>query len=173
MLLSLCGQGGQAWCPSGQPSLGSVLFLVLIHDLCHAMQINLFPCKQMALLAMQMTYSSGSLLSHRAMVAYMATNYMVPNLDKTKILWVGLGNKSLSVAIGHLTLKPVKCIEVLGLKFNRKLKLDPHIQVFTLASAAIASTARSLTVHLPSGTKVEVVRALLVGKERYRAAAAT
>ena len=57
-------------------------------------------------------------------------------------------------------------------KFNRGLKSDPNIQSLTFAVASLVGVARRLKFHLPPNQVTEVVRALLVGRVGYGAAAA-
>ena len=63
-------------------------------------------------------------------------------------------------------------IEVFGLKFNRNLKSDPHLNEMILAVASLAGVAQCLRAHLPANLVADVVRALLVGKVGYGIAAA-
>ena len=58
---------------------------------------------------------------------YLAKNFMVLNPEKNQILWIGSGCRSPNVNIGCSTVSPMDVIEVLGLKFDCRLKLGPHI----------------------------------------------
>ena len=54
----------------------------------------------------------------RAVVGYMAVNYMALNPDKTQILWAGSRPSSMPVIIGNSTVSPVDTLDFLGIKFD-------------------------------------------------------
>ena len=98
-----------------------------------------------------------------SVVDYMAANCMALNPEKTQS---GRGK----IPDGHgwlLSSFPVVTIEVHGLKFNRNLKSDPHLNEIILAIASLAGITRHLRGHLPANLVADVVRALLVGKVGY------
>ena len=63
-------------------------------------------------------------------------------------------------------------LDFLGVKFDRKLRSDPHIRSLISATALLAGITRHLSVHLPPEVACDVVSALLVGKLNYGIAAA-
>ena len=76
------------------------------------------------------------------------------------------------VLIGDSVVSPVDSIQVLGMKFDRGLGSDPHVRELTSAVASMAGLARCLRIHLPTeDLVVDIVKALLVGKVGYCAAA--
>ena len=74
---------------------------------------------------------------------------MALNPGKTQVLWIDSGLNSPTVSIGSSLATPVNTIEFLGLKFDRKLKSDPHIRSITSAVATLVGLTRRLKVHLP------------------------
>ena len=79
-----------------------------------------------------------------SVVTYMAANCMVLNKEKTQVLWIGSGLTTSVVNIGNSLVPPVESIEVLGVKFNRSLKSDPHIAALTSAANSYKGVARQL-----------------------------
>ena len=164
--------------------LGPVLFLALIHDLPTAMGINSLPGHSGCTIGYEddvVMWITGPSMeavkpmvesTARLVVKYMATNCMALNPEKTQVLWIGSGPTSPDVKVSNSLVSPVKNIEILGLKFNRNLKFDPHIEALISAAASLAGVARCLKAHLPTNLVADVVRALLVGKIGYGIAAA-
>ena len=106
----------------------------------------------------------------RAVMNYMESNYLALNPDKTQILWVGTGTNCPDVAVGDINVASGNNIELLGLKFNRHLKSNPHLEALTASAASIAGMARRLYTHLPTDCAIKVTRSLLTGKVGYGAA---
>ena len=165
--------------------LEEVIFLALIHDLPQAMSIDQFPSPSAGTVGyvdnVVIRFSGLSAQAIRpkvesaakVVVAYMAANFMALNPEKTQLLWICSGATSLTVTIGGSTVHPVNTIDFLGVKFDRRLKSDPHIRSLISATASLAGIARRLKIHLPSMAAADVVKALLVGKLSYRIGAAS
>ena len=164
--------------------LGPVLFLALLADLPHAMDLNPVPSAcggtigyaDDVLMWVEGTTVDAvkSALEKKATAVshYMVTHFLSLNPDKTQILWIGSGSDTPNVVIGDATVIPSDTIEVLGLKFNKSLKTNPHLEAVTASAASIAGLARHLRAHLPSHYAAEVARTLMVGRVGYGAAAA-
>ncbi len=164
--------------------LGPVLFLTMIADLPQAMGLNPVPSSTGGTIG----YADDVLMwvegpsvdsvkpvlesKSRAVLQFMANHFLALNPDKTQILWIGTGSNTPDVAIGETTVKPTNTIEVLGLKFDRCLKSNPHLESITSSAASLAGLTRRLRAHLPSHYAAEVAKALMVGKVGYGAAAA-
>ena len=150
--------------------LGPVLFLILIHDLPFAMNIDPVPSPTSGTVGYAddvLIWFSGPSMetvkpalesTAKTVVDYMAANFMALNPDKTQILWIGSGSNSPRVTIGDISVAPVETIEVLGLKFTRRLKSDPYILTLTSAMATIVGIARCLMIHLPLIVLLEWLR---------------
>ena len=150
--------------------LGPVLFLILIHDLPFAMNIDPVPSPTSGIVGYAddvLIWFSGPSMetvkpalesTAKTVVDYMAANFMALNPDKTQILWMGSGSNSPRVNIGDISVAPVETIEVLGLKFTRRLKSDPYILALTSAMATIVGIARRLMIHLPLIVLLEWLR---------------
>ena len=68
----------------------------------------------------------------------------------SQVIWFGSGSKSTKVMVGNALVSPVESIEILGLKFGRDLKSDPHINTLISSVASLAGVARHLRIRLPA-----------------------
>ena len=163
--------------------LGPVLFLVLIHDLPAALGINTFPnptCGTVGYADDVVVWLSGTstesvrpLIESTAasVVTYMAANCLSLNPEKTQVLWINSGKESPVVSVGSARVPPSNTINILGMQFDSGLRADPHVQELITSVASMAGIARRLRVHIPPDMVADVVKALLVGKISYGAAA--
>ena len=101
----------------------------------------------------------------------MAANCLSLNPEKTQLMWVNSGKMSSCVSVGSSLVSSVDLIEVLGIKFDRGLSSNPHIQKLISSVASLTGVTRCLRVDLPPDLVAEVMEALLVGKITYGAAA--
>ena len=106
-----------------------------------------------------------------SVVSYMAENCLTLNPEKTQVLWINSGKFSPCIKIGSSLVTLVNSVGVLGMKFDRSLKSDPHIRELTSVVASLTGVARYLRVHLPPDLLAVIMKALLVGKINYGAAA--
>ena len=86
-------------------------------------------------------------------------------------MWINSGKLSPCVKIGSSLVTPVNSVGVLGMKIDRGLKSNPHIRELNSAVASLTGVARCLRVHLPPDLVAIIIKALLVGKINYGAAA--
>ncbi len=102
---------------------------------------------------------------------YSLRNSLSLNAGKTQILWIGGGISPPSTKVGDSMVPPAETLQLLGLSFDRKLSLTPHLQALAGVAGSLHALARRLLVHLPRGKQAqEVVRALVIGRLCYGAA---
>ena len=106
-----------------------------------------------------------------AMCEYSASHMLSLNPTKTQVLWAGT-DRSHDLSIGDTVIEPVKVIEVLGMKFDTKLRPTPYIESQITAAKTIKGTINRLALYLPRGDLLKTVaRSLVMGKIGYGAAA--
>ncbi len=164
--------------------LGPVLFLTMIADLPDAMDLDPIPSHTGGTIGYAddvLMWIEGTTVASvkavmedkaKAVTKFMADHFLALNPDKTQIVWAGSGTITPSVSIGETVVTPSNTIEILGLKFNRNLKTNPHLEAVTASAASLSGIARRLRAHLPVHHAAEVTKALMVGKVGYGAAAA-
>ena len=163
--------------------LGPVLFLVLVHDLSMAMGLSPFPSSSGRTISYAddlVVWISGVSIKvarpvleskSRSVAAYMTANCLSLNPEKTQVLWIESGSNTPAVLVSNSHVHPVDTVDILGMKFDRALRSDPHIQELNSAMASLAGVARCLRAYLPPDLVSDVIKSLLIGKIGYGAAA--
>ncbi len=102
---------------------------------------------------------------------YSLHNSLSLNPGKTQVLWIGGGALPPSTNIGGTLVAPTETLQLLGLSFDRRLTLNPHLQALVGVAGSLHALARRLLIHLPRGPQVQdVVRSLVMGRLCYGAA---
>ena len=92
-------------------------------------------------------------------------NSLALNTSKTQIIW---SNNPSPVLVGDALVQPQDELLLLGVKFDRKFSIRPHLQSLLGTARSLLAMTRRLLLHLPRGQQVqEVVRALVVGRLCY------
>ena len=154
--------------------LGPVLFTTLIADLPSAvldgssnLGITLYAddtCvwsahKDPAVAKRELEQASSRLLS------YALDNSLALNPAKTQLLWT---SDSLPISIGTTVVHPQDELLLLGVRFDRKLTVRPHLRALASSARSLLALTRRLLLHLPRGRQVQdIVRALVTGRLCY------
>ena len=154
--------------------LGPVLFTTLIADLPSTVSgcsnnvgVTLYAddtCiwsahKNPAVAKKELEQASSRLLS------YALENSLALNPAKTQLLW---SNNPSPIIVGNTLVRPQDELLLLGVKFDGKLTIKPHLQSLVGTARSLLSMTRRLLLHLPRGQQVQdIVRALVVGRLCY------
>ena len=104
-------------------------------------------------------------LASAKLLRFAQDNSLALNTSKTQIIW---SNSPSPVLIGDALVQPEDELLLLGVKFDRKFSVRPHLQSLLGTSRSLLAMTRRLLLHLPRGRQVqEVVRALVVGRLCY------
>jgi hypothetical protein len=101
-------------------------------------------------------------------------NGLVLNAAKTQLLYLSAAGNSdhASVSLDGNIIMPSRTLEMLGVKFNRQLSTDPHIDAMVAATKTRASVVSRLTHHLPRGAYLRTLAMGLVLRKLSHALAA-
>ncbi len=104
-------------------------------------------------------------LASSRLLKYALENSLALNPAKTQLLWTS--NPS-SINIGGTVVDPQDELLLLGITFDRKLSIRPHLQSLVGSARSLLALTRRLLLHLPRGRQVQdEVRALVVGRLCY------
>ncbi len=98
---------------------------------------------------------------------YALENSLALNASKTQAIWFGMSSPPL-LLIGNSRIKPQEELQLLGITFNNRMSLAPHLRSLEGTAKSLSALTRRLLLHLPRGQQVcEVVRALVSGRVCY------
>ncbi len=100
-----------------------------------------------------------------ALVAYCNLNYLALNEKKTQVVWAG--HPGLPIKVGDSEVLPGSNFEFLGVNFDRKLTVSPHLSGLISSVKSMAIMARRLTYHIPIEKVSSVMGALVRGRVGY------
>ncbi len=104
-------------------------------------------------------------LASSRLLSYALANSLALNPAKTQLLWT---NDPSPVLVGDTLVQPQDELLLLGIRFDRRLSIGPHLQSLSSSARSLLALTRRLLLHLPRGGQVQdVVRALVVGKLCY------
>ncbi len=104
-------------------------------------------------------------LASARLLLFAQDNSLALNTSKTQIIW---SNSPSPVLVGDTLVQPQDELLLLGIKFDRKFSIKPHLQSVLGSARSLLAMTRRLLLHLPRGRQVqEVVRALVVGRLCY------
>jgi len=87
-------------------------------------------------------------------------------------MWAGNGRVELSVRVDDVDVKPTSSLELLGVKIDSKLSLEPHLGSVAQAAWIRAAMVARLSCHLPSGPYLtQLAKGIVLGKVGYGIAA--
>ncbi len=99
------------------------------------------------------------------LLSYALENSLALNPAKTQLLWTSSPS---SISVGTTIINPQDELLLLGVRFDRKLSLKPHLRVLAGSARSLLALTRRLLLHLPKGKQVQdIVRALVVGRLCY------
>ncbi len=155
--------------------LGPVLFTALVYDLpgelgledkdgitMYADDVALWSAhKDSAVVKNKLEELSARLMS------YSLKNSLSLNSDKTQVLWSGLPAPP-PVQIGPALVQPQDKLLLLGVSFDKKLTITPHLRFLPGKARSLVALARRLLLHLPRDHRVlEVMSSLVTGQLGY------
>ncbi len=98
-------------------------------------------------------------------MAYCNLNYLALNEKKTQVVWAG--HRGLPIKVGDSEVLPGSNFEFLGVNFDRKLTVSPHLSGLISSVKSMAIMARRLTYHIPTEKVSSVMGALVRGRVGY------
>ncbi len=102
---------------------------------------------------------------------YSLLNSLSLNAGKTQLMWIGGGTSPPSTHVGDELVAPSDTLQLLGITFDRRLTVTPHLQALVGIAGSLRALAQRLLVHLPRGRQVQdVVHSLVIGRLCYGAA---
>ncbi len=105
--------------------------------------------------------ASGLLLS------YALANSLSINAGKTQLLWAGAA-PPIPIHVGETLVRPGNELLLLGVLFDSRLTITPHLKAMGGAARSLLALTRRLLLHLPRVRQVQdIVRSLVVGKLCY------
>ncbi len=158
--------------------LGPTLFIALTHDLPDYLDLDK-SSEGVTVYAddtcLWVSHKSTAVIKSRLeelakkLSAYSLSNSLCLNADKTQIMWIGASSPP-TTTVGAAAVPPAEVLLLLGISFDCKLSLAPHLQSLLSSAGSLLALARRLLVHLPRGPQVRgVVRSLVKGKLCYGA----
>ncbi len=92
-------------------------------------------------------------------------NSLTLNASKMQIIW---SRNPSPVLVGDTVVQKQDELLLLGVNFDRRFTVKPHLQSLVGTARSLLAMTRRLLLHLPRGRQVqEVVRALVVGRLCY------
>lgn len=92
-------------------------------------------------------------------------NSLALNTAKTQVVWT---DHPSPILVGKSLVQPQEELLLLGVKFDKRLTIKPHLRSLGSAARSLLAMTRRLLLHLPRGWQVqEIVRALVVGRLCY------
>ena len=97
---------------------------------------------------------------------------LVLNAGKTQLMWSGSGKNTALVTVQGENIKPSNSLELLGVTFDSKLSLEPHLAAVSRAARVRTGMVARLSCHLPCGQYLtQLARGITLGKVGYAIAA--
>ncbi len=151
--------------------LGPVLFTALTSDLPDALGNNVSvtlyaddTCiwcadKDPGVVKKELESASSRLLS------YALDNSLALNPDKTQLIW---SSNPSPIRVGSTVVHPQEELLLLGVKFDRRFTVTPHLRALASTARSLLALTRRLLLHLPRGRQVQdVVNSLVMGRLCY------
>ena len=99
------------------------------------------------------------------LVRFAQDNSLALNASKTQVIW---SSNPLPILVGDTLVRPMDDLLLLGVRFDRRFSIKPHLQALSSSARSLLALARRLLLHLPRGRQVqEIMRALVVGRLGY------
>ncbi len=151
--------------------LGPVLFTVLTSDLPAALgggvNVTLYAddtclwcaAKDPAIVKRKLELAASRLFS------YALDNSLALNPAKTQLVW---SSNPSPISVGITVVNPQEELLLLGVRFDRKHSINPHLRALAGTARSLLALTRRLLLHLPRGQQVQdIVRSLVVGQLGY------
>ncbi len=104
-------------------------------------------------------------LASNKLLHYALANSLALNPGKTQLIWT---SSPFPITVGSTVIHPRDELLLLGVCFDRKLSLRPHLQALAGSARSLHALTRRLLLHLPRGQQVQnIVRALVTGRLGY------
>ncbi len=101
------------------------------------------------------------------LTTYALDNSLALNADKIQLIWCG-SSAPAPILIGTTVVQPQEELLLLGVKFNRRLTITPHLRTLASTARSLLALTRRLLLHLPRGRQVQnVVKSLVMGRLCY------
>ncbi len=98
---------------------------------------------------------------------YVLQNSLSLNPGKIQVLWTGTPSP-LPIMVGPTLIQPQEELVLLGITFDKKLSIRPHLRAQEGTARSLLALTRRLLLHLPRGRHVQdIVRSLVVGRLCY------
>ncbi len=99
--------------------------------------------------------------------SYAKKNSLALNPGKTQLLWSGT-TSPLPIVIGDATVQSQEELLLLGVLFDKKLSVSPHLQALAGSAKSLVALTRRLLFNLPRKEQVlNIVRSLVTGRLGY------
>ncbi len=155
--------------------LGPVLFTALTHDLPEAMEIaeedgiTIYADDTCLWAASKSPEEARIKLEEYSsrLLQYALDNSLSLNAGKTQLVVAGT-REPLPIRVGGTLVEPQEELLLLGVKFDRRLTITPHLRTLAGTGRSLLALTKRLLLHLPRGRQVQdVVQALVVGRLCY------
>ncbi len=104
-------------------------------------------------------------LASSKLLQYALDNSLALNPGKTQLVWTSSPS---SISIGKTVVHPQDELLLLGVRFDKRLSVKPHLRALSNLARSLLALTRRLLLHLPRGEKVQnIVCALVTGKLGY------
>ncbi len=104
-------------------------------------------------------------LASSVLLDYALENSLALNPSKTQLVW---SNSPSPIRVGTTVVQPQEELLLLGIRFDRRLSITPHLRALVGSARSLLALTRRLLLHLPRGPQVqEIVRSLVTGRLGY------
>ncbi len=149
--------------------LGPVLFTTLIFDLPAVVGVNVtlyaddtclwHAAKDPIEVQKELELASSKLLD------YALENSLALNPAKTQLVW---SSSQSPILVGTTVVQPQEELLLLGVKFDRRFSISPHLRTLAGTARSLRALTRRLLLHLLRGQQAQdIVRSLVVGRLGY------